>query len=475
MSTLTDTPRKGRSLPKRIMRMVAATTLAMYALVGLGGGTAQAWPWDNAVAEVTAFIFNICGPENVPVPSDHTGFDTPFGLNVDGPSNMRGTVVPNVPNGEASSPGAMMDRMNAAYGGDPRVANPSYQRYGFSTLYWDSYGGGCMDATRYATPMTNALFSGLVQIPVAITMFAMKMALDPFMARIFAAIIQPVVGIFTTLFVPWIYIIAGFGALWAFVKHRGSLTKMIAQGAWIFGIVGTFLWLGTPGTTQSLNTTATNIVTNFGAAASANIVAAQNGSLCAGVADVGANSTTVINESIWYGVAYRTWLSGEVGEAQATLDSGTDQSGCGRVGIGDALLNGHYVADDPAGKRVLAAVQSWNSGSYSPSADEGEDGSYSTKMYQWTDTQKIDVDPNVPDAPAAKNVPFLAAIKVICNDKHEGGDSSDAAEDNLWMYGGQCNSAPSAPPRSCRTCPVTSSLTAPSSPSRAPSPPCVCS
>mgnify|MGYP001415300743 CR=1 FL=1 len=402
---------------RRAIRALAATLLATMALLGLGGGTAQAWPWDGAVADVTAFVSNVCGPEDVAVPVTHDGWDGNLGLN-SAESVTRGTVIPVVPAGTATDPAGAMDRIDSAYKatGDlshANVANPSYARYGFSTLRWDSYGGGCMDATRYATPMANGTYQMLVIVPTAATMWASKMALDPWIAKVFSLIVQPVVGVFTSLFVPWIYIIAGFGALFAFVKHRGSWTKMIAQGAWIFGIVGTFLWLGTPGTTQSLNTTATNLVTNFGKQAEKTMLALDNQGRACTVVD----SDRVLGESIWYTVAYRTWLVGEVGDEQARRDG----ESCGTVGMGDALLNGHYVADDADGRKVLAAVTTWNAGSYAPKADTG------TKMHQWT------------AGTVAQKVPFLAAVAVACNDPIAGG-ASDSPDRNLWAYGGQCDS-----------------------------------
>lgn len=409
-------PSRGRRA-RLILRAIAATALAGYALLGLGGGTAQAWPWDDAAADVTAFITNLCGPEDVAVPVTHDGWDGYLGLN-SGESVTRGTVIPVVPAGKAADPAGAMERIEAAYKatGDlnhANVANPSYARYGFSTLRWDSYGGGCMDATRYATPMANGVYQMLVIVPTAATMWAARMSLDPWIANVFSLVVQPVVGVFTSLFVPWIYIIAGFGALWAFVKHRGSWTKMIAQSAWIFAIVGTFLWLGTPGTTQSLNTTATSIVTDFGKQAQKTFLALDNQGRACTVVD----SDRVLGESIWYTVAYRTWLVGEVGDEQARRDGET----CGTVGMGDALLNGHYVADDADGRKVLAAVTTWNAGSYAPKADPG------TKMHQWTAGQ------------VAQKVPFLAAVAVACNDPLAGG-ASDSPDRNLWAYGGQCDS-----------------------------------
>jgi len=414
----TDTPTRPRR-GRRIARAIGVTVLAVYALIGLGGGTAQAAPWDNALQDVTAFTANICGPQDVPSPQTYAGSDNGWGLNTSPPADgVRGTVAPG-PISPATSNGDLRIGLAKAYNDDSRVANPSYQRYGLAVMTWDTYGGGCFTASRYFTPVLNGLYVAFVHVPVGAVMVATKTVTDPAIARFFADVAQPFIGAFAGLLTPWIYWVAGFGAVWAFVKHRGSLTKTIAQGAWVFGIVGTFLWISTPGTTQPLTATATNLVTTFSAeAAKALGTSGGVGGSCATIPN-DAPSYTAIHEAVWYGIIFQTWAMGEVGPAQAAADAG----GCGSVGLSDALLNGRYIGEDSAGASVVTAVKTWNAGSYSPDSAPGEDGKPPSKVYQWSDSQQPALEGSAPT-----NVPFLAAIKAACN----GG----------WGYGGECDTGP---------------------------------
>lgn len=408
---------------RKVVRGLTVTIAILFATLGLGAGTAQAWPWSNMQEDITAFVTNFCGPEDVPMPTGHGGLDNLFGLNT-GESDLRGTVTPNT-SGLGASPVNGLERIQTAYDGESKVISPSYERYGFSTLTWDSYGAGCFDPGYWFTPVANIALHGMVMVPMMAAMAALQMALGNMLYTIFTGIISPFVSIFTTIFEGWALWIAPIGIIWAFIRSKGNLREVAKTGAWMLMIFGVFIWMGN--NTSTIVTKANNFVTEVASSAATQINEINGVS-------TGTDGTAVddINQSLWYGVPYQTWLEGQVGPSTAASDRTRINNG--EVSWGAVILNSKYVGDDDAGRDVVKHVNVWNGLSYSPNEEfiQGEIlGNQSTKPGAWT-KGKI-----------WEKVPYLFNVKALCGDTSNGTlfTSSSAQDDNLWFYGGACDSA----------------------------------
>ncbi len=413
-----------RRWSRRVTRGFLGTMVAVFAVLGFGAGTAQAWPWDVG-ENVTAFITNFCGPENVPVPSNHIGADSTFGLNnPTEATDKRVTILPNMDDrvAGASAPGEA--RLQMAYEGQDLVIHPTYERYGFDTLRWSNYGSGCFSVGHWFNGVTNTLFNLFVKVPMMLGMAVLNWALGNVLYDTFVAVLSPMIAVFSAIFEPWIYIIAPIGVLWVWIKSKGSVQAVTKAGVWVLAICGTFLWMSN--NTSYIVTTANNFVTEFAGGAAATLYQTATG----GTTQPGEGAQTVglesINQSLWYGVPYQTWALGQVGEEQAAKDRLLEQRN--RVGWSAALLNGNYVAADADGKSVVANVNYWNALSYSPNGE-------GTKTHAWTHSSEE-------TAHIWAKVPFLANVKMMCNDTETGvSEGSSDADRNRWMYGGSCDSA----------------------------------
>lgn len=407
---------------RKVARGFAVAFAILFATLGLGAGTAQAWPWTDMQEDITAFVTNFCGPEDVPMARGHQGMDNLFGLNR-GESDIRGTVRPDT-KGLAKEPLNGLERIQAAYGKQADTIKPTYERYGFSTLQWDSYGAGCFSQGYWFTGIANLVLNYLVMFPMMIAMATLQLALGSTLYTVFTGVISPFVSIFTAIFKGWALWLAPIGIVWAFLRSGGNLRVVAKTGAWMLMILGVFLWMGN--NTSTIVTKANNFVTEF-AGTAATQMSEING------VTTGERGTAVdsINQSLWYGVPYQSWLEGTVGPDTAANDRTREANG--EVSWGAVLLNAKYVSNDDAGREVVASINEWNSLSYSPNeglADEAL-GNMKTKPGAWTKGKMWE------------KVPYLFNVKAMCGDTSNGVifTSSSAEDDNKWMYGGSCDSA----------------------------------
>lgn len=408
---------------RKVTRAFVVTLAILFATLGLGAGTAQAWPWSNMQEDITAFVTNFCGPEDVPMPQGHQGVDNLFGLNT-GDSDMRGTVKPNT-SGLGKAPIEGIDRIQAAYEGESKVISPTYERYGMNLLRWDTFGAGCFNPGYYFSPFANFLLQSIVISPVMFAMATLKLAMGSMLYTVFAGVISPFVSIFTLIFKGWALWLAPIGILWAFIRSKGNLREVAKTGAWMLMIFGVLLWMGN--NTSTVVTKANNFVTEFASSAATQINEINGVS-------TGSNGTAVdsINQSLWYGVPYQTWLEGQVGAQTASQDRSRVTNG--EVSWGAAILNSKYVGNDDEGRDIIKHATLWNGLSYSPneSVIQGEIlGNQSTKPGAWT-KGKI-----------WEKVPYLFNVKAMCGDTSDGVlfTSSSAEDDNRWFYGGSCDAA----------------------------------
>lgn len=407
---------------RKLVRVFTVTLAILFATIGLGAGTAQAWPWSSMQEDITAFVTNFCGPENVPIPRGHQGVDNLFGLNT-GASELRATATPNTA-GLGAGPISGIERLQQAYSGQSNVIKPTYERYGFSGLQWDSYGAGCFATGYWFTPVANMSLNALVIAPMMIAMATLKLALGNVLYTVFTGVISPFVSIFTLIFKGWALWLAPIGIIWAFIRSKGNLREVAKTGAWMLMILGVFLWMGN--NTSLIVTKANNFVTEF-ASTAANQMNAING-VSTGT---GGNAVDGINQALWYGVPYQAWLEGTVGPEAAAQDR--TRVAEGNVSWGAAILNSKYVGNDDAGREVLKNADKWNTLSYSSDeklADEAF-GSLKTKPGAWTKGKMWE------------KVPYLFNVKAMCGDTSNGAvfSSSSAEKDNKWFYGGSCDAA----------------------------------
>ena len=412
---------------RRIARGVAILIFAIFGVVGLSGGTAQAIDipgLDNPANDVIGTVKHFCGPEDVPDPSSHAGFDSVLGLNVD-KSDKRATVMPSNIEDVDDDEGNGIERLRKAYSDADTnlITSPTYERYGFSTLQWTNYGAGCFSGSYWISYITNAAFNIFVAFPMILGMGFLSFAMDNVFYDAFAVILSPFVAVFTAIFEPWIYFIAPLGVFLMWLKSKGSVQQTLKAVVWVLCIIGIFLWMGN--STSQVVRTATNFVTEFAGNAACKMSEARAGGQACDPNDPLGN----IYQSLWYGVPYQTWLLGEVGPQGAAASKEAEANG--ELGWGPAILNGLYAGPDDDGDQVRSAVSHWNSLGYSPDDDPD------TKVGYWTGDEG-DYD----DGEAAwKDIPFLAMIKTMCNDIATDGGGTDKAEKNQWMYDGRCDSS----------------------------------
>lgn len=419
---------------RKAARKVAVLFAMMFAVLGFGGGVAQAWPWD-VVNDIQAFITNFCGPENVPTPVDHTGVDTLFGLNTTY-SELRSTALPPVSTVHeyATWSGTGLERIQGAYPNTPGLIHPTYERYGFSTLTWGNYGAGCFSLGYWFTPVANFALQVFVILPTIVGMFSLELAMGPILSTVFGAIIQPFVSMFSAIFTPWIFFIAPLGVLWVWITKR-STQAVLKAAVWVIAIYGVFLWIGN--NTSEFVVKANNLVTEI-AGSAANAINAANQGIGADGTDAisdgnGVASTSAlgaIKQSIWYGLPYQAWLEGQVGPAQASADRALEQAGS--LGWGPVILNSMYAGDDQAGKDLRTAVNHWNALSYATGREDTKKTGY------WTGANGGWFGLGEGTA-AWADIPYLFNIKAMCNDQATDGEGSGDAELNRWMLGGSNN------------------------------------
>lgn len=410
-----------RRWARRAMVFVALVFASLAVLGGAGAKPAQAWPWDD-VKNLPGIIINFCGPADVPELATYAGFDNGFGLNTPDDreeaqqyAEHRGTILA----GDIPMDGSGYERLQKTFpgGGDyADVIHPTYDRYGFSALRWTNFQQGCASVGFWSAGPINWAFDFLVKLPTVLTMAGIRFALDNVLYDIFTTMISPFVKVFAAIFRPWVMVFAvliGLPLVW--MKTRGSVSKMLSAALWIAFVMGTFLWI--TNNTSTVVTTANNFVSSFTSDAACQLIEVDSpggGGTC--TADGG---TAGLNNALWRGVPYDTWMLGEVGDDQATRDRAAEADG--RIGWSQAILNGMYVgtkADgtvDDKGKDLLADVDAWNRGTYGKNGDD-------TKTNLWTKDDQW------------KKVPFLTVVKFICNDDEpaNGSDGNGDDDNNRW-------------------------------------------
>jgi hypothetical protein len=420
--------RRAASRPRRTLRRLMATVAMLFgglAFLGGVGAPAQAWPWDD-VSNLPGIIVNFCGPADIPELSTYAGLDNAFGLNTNADPAVvatRKTVRPDVPDNVAEQTGPGLPRLEAVYNGNPDkdlVIHPSYQRYGYSALTWTNFQQNCASIGFWSSSVTNNLFTAIVKMPTIFTMACIKSALDNPLYAAFSALITPFVALFGEIFKPWVTIFAvliGLPLVW--VKTRGSVSKMLSAALWIAFVMGTYLYITNH--TSKVVETANNFVTGFTSEAGCQLVqaGAQNSAQ-----SCSAGGVDGLNNALWRGVPYHTWMLGEVGDDQASRDRGREAAG--QIGWSQAILNGLYVGTsangdvDQQGAEVQRDAEFWNNASYGKYGNR-KDGD-ATKYHEWTDED------------AWKHVPFLTNVKFMCNDSEpaNGKDGNADGKSNRW-------------------------------------------
>lgn len=403
------------------VRLVLATVALAIGLSGFSLSSAQAWPWDDMKDNITATIMNMCGPNDVPTPSTYTGVDTMAGLNTDGGHDVRSTILPVFAEDEGGTAGGNgMERIQNVYGPyNEVIAQPTYERYGFSALSWHQYGYDCFSPSLMMGPLADMGLTVLVHVPMMISMAILNLAMDNQIYDAFATMMQPFIGAMYQLFNPWIYMIVPVGVLIAWLASRGSIQATLKAAGWGVFILAVFLLMGS--STTTIVSKATNIVTEVSGTAACKLNAA------AGDDTSGDDCSTTdpiksVNQALWYGIPYQTWHLGQVGERQAELDSEARENG--EVGWGPAILNGQYVGVnidgeiDEQGRDVISATETWNQANYTPDSDSG-------KVALWAEES------------VWNQVPYLGNIKMMCNDVGGTGENDrEPSENTRWMYSG---------------------------------------
>jgi hypothetical protein len=424
--------RREASRKHRWMRRTFASLALMFAGMSFLGGVsapAQAGIIEDA-KNLPGIILNMCQPVDLLPPVTFESGDTRYGLNdiesASDPEKMAASRKTVVPTDIQEDGGNGLDRLKKAYpaGGDnDYVISPSFQRYGFAGLRWTSIQYDCFSMAHVHTPISNIVFDYGVNVPSAMIMASLELALHSTLYDGFGALIQPFVGVFGAIFKPWVVIFAiliGLPLVWA--QTRGSVSKMLSAALWIAFVMGTYLWI-TQHTSQVV-TTANNFVSDFTAQAGCQLVnAGINGS---GAQCVDDNGIDDLHNAIWRGIPYSAWQLGQVGDDQAYNDR--ELEGNGQIGWSQAILNGVYIGtdregnDDEAGKKVRQVIERWNSASY---------GAYGgdTKPHEWTSQNDW------------KLVPMLTVVKFMCNDdepdedndpNNDDGDGNPDDENNRW-------------------------------------------
>lgn len=414
--------KRSQSKFRKVARGLAVALAVVFATMALGAGTAQAWPWTKMEEDITAFVTNFCGPEDVPTPVNGRGIDNLYGLN-NQDSDIRGTVKPNT-KGLGKEPLNGLERVQSAYEKQADLIKPTYERYGFSTLRWDAFGAGCFNPGYWFTPVADTALQSLVISPIMIAMATLNLALGDTLYTVFTGVISPYVSIFTAIFKGWALWLAPIGIIWAFIRSKGNLRVVAKTGAWMLMIFGIFIWMSN--NTSTIVTKANNFVTDFAGSA-----ATQINEITGVSTGDGGTAVDAINQSLWYGVPYNTWLEGTIGPHSAAEARTADEAG--ETSWGGVMLNSRYVGVDKPGRGVRGNITKWNNLSYSPNeglADEAFDD-MQTKPGAWTKNKMWE------------KVPYLFTVKALCADTSDGVvfKSSSAEEDNKWFYGGSCDAA----------------------------------
>lgn len=420
---LRKSPRPIRARLRTVARVLLATLALTIGLLGFSQSSAQAYPWDDMKANMTATITNMCGPNSVPDQATYTNIDTMAGLNEDARDGYRATIKPNFKKDEKGGQGGNgMERLQRVYGdNDDVIAKPTYERYGFSTLNWNQYGYECNSPTLIMGPLADLGLVSMVHVPMMLSMAILNFVMDTDLYAGFGQMMQPFIGAMYQIFNPWIFFIVPLGVGITWVGSRFSAQATLKAAGWGVFILSVYLLMGS--STSKVVTWATNIVTEVSGTAACKMAAASSGEPAeSGSCDMD-EPVKAVQQALWYGIPYQTWLLGQVGEQQSQLDAEAEKAG--EVGWGPALLNGQYIGVDEdgnvdeAGQKVLTASNTWNAATYSPDGEE-------SKNEKWGNNNQWD------------KVPYLANIKMMCDDRDNGNDDPGDDDNAMrrWMYNG---------------------------------------
>lgn len=420
------TERKPGAIKRSLRRMFGVVAL-LFVLVGFTGGTAQAWSWGNPLDSIGSYVSNICQPLDVGKNmSTNDGIDNAFLPKTKnaGAKGETGTYVPADP-GDGSS----TKRLNAMYGNvpaHPGVTNPTFERYGFQSLKWTSYGASCYGMGFYSTWVLNPLFAMTTKFPVMVAMGVTNIALGSNLAEFALTLLQPIYSMFAAISKPWWAFLAFIGAGITYWKSKGSLQEMLKYFVFAFFCMGTILYIGEP-SGKTFATGASNLVTKIVGGAACQMQGAPAGSTACSGEDHGMKG---INNSLWKGLAYEPWAVGEVGQREAQLGAGNPK----QPSWGPAMLNAMYVnPDDEAGKKLLGEIGQWDGGSYEEKGENGSKIKYWTDGFESSDDKAYDKH----KTPAYSAIPFLQNIRALCNDTSKrGGQGSE----EKFLYDGRCAS-----------------------------------
>lgn len=459
---------------RRALRAVLMGVAAVFLGIALVGGTAATsaqaitWPWEKA-DEVASGVFNWCNPINTPAPKNTAGPDAILlGLNKNqqGAIQQGAVVKPSTIDSPLNGIGQLRGNFADSANKDQltQISKQGYSDYGLQTLKWTNYGSSCMSEGFAMTGIANLLLQFLVVIPASMAMAVVSFAMNNVLYDVFSAMISPFLQIFAKLLTPWVtLIVVMIGIPLAWIKGKGSLTKLLSATAWVAFMVSIFFYVSgnSVNVTRFMNNAVTNL-TGFAACAMIansddatgfkNVASSGGGGGCAASftpqnAISGQQSNLQLRESdgttqaIWYSLPYTVWSMGQVGPEQAEKDR-IDES-AGKISWSAAILNGLYVpgGENADASRIVAARSLWNSGSYSTN----EDADSGSKVSFWSTPKEADDWAKAGFDHPAKEIPFLTVVKALCADKSTSSGSGAGANGstNNFMIGGTCD-APTA-------------------------------
>lgn len=429
---------------KRWVRRVFLLVALVFGLLGFTGGTAQAWSWGNPLDSIGSYVSNICGPLDVgryvgpndgldqliieqtaSIDSSSDSLAERKGVpGAEKQTSTRATYIPST----VPDKGNSTERLNAMYGpgvAPASVVTPTYERYGFASLRWSSYGASCYGIGYYSSWFLNPAFAFFVKLPVMLAMGLMNIALGTGLASFALTMLQPVYSFFTAIATPWWGFLALVGGLITMWRTRGSLAAAGKYVVFVIFCIGTIMYIGEP-SGQNMAKGSSNLVMK---AVGVGACSLSGGGSAAGQCSNPGNGLASIDNALWQGLAYEPWAAGQVGQREASAGA-ADR---GQPNWGAAMLNAMYLnPGDDAGKQLAGDIKEWDGGSYE---DKGNDGA---KLKYWTDGFETSENPAYSKkhkTPAYQAIPFLQNVRALCNDTSKKGGESKYEK---FMYDGRC-------------------------------------
>ncbi|MFC6715048.1 hypothetical protein [Branchiibius cervicis] len=317
--------------------------------------------------------------------------------------------------GDLENPSA---RLKQLYTNAPDyVLDPSYDRYGMSTLQWTSYGASCGGVEHYLAGGENAFFTIGIKLPVTISMAVLGWALDPTIGKVASSIVSPVTDALTNVAAPyWMGIIFCSGVA-IFIKTRSSM-QLIKYMIWVFTMIGSIGFLTTYSGGKAMDAVS-GVVVKGVSSISCNFDTAD-GKSCSHD-----NGLGQIDNQIWRGLVYHPWAAGEVGDDEADAASVSDGSS---ITWAAAMANAMYVNhNDNSGKALGKSLARWNTGDYAAASDSDGGGN---KAFLWKGS----------GAHQWSSIPFLGNVKILCADPGVQGQDPGDIGNMKFLREGNCDS-----------------------------------